>query len=126
MAFNKYFSTVALDIQYSIRYLRKQFFGFLPAANNDSFFVSLADCKEISNNISALNNHKTAEPNSIPTNIVKLLNKDMSNQLDFLSNLSLLYGIFPNILKTNKIIPFHKTIKFFKLSTNFSFIKYYI
>ena len=78
MAFNKYFSTVALDIQYSIRYLRKQFFGFLPAANNDTFFISLADCKEISNIISALNNHKTAGPSSIPTNIVKVLNKPIS------------------------------------------------
>ena len=58
--------------------------------------------------MSSLNNHKTVGPNSISTNILKLLNKNISNHLASLSNLSLLSGIFTKILKTSKIIPIDK------------------
>ena len=51
---------------------------------------------------------KIVGENNIPPKILRLLNKDISNQLAFLSNLSLSSEIFPNILKTSKIIPIHK------------------
>ena len=106
-AFNKYFASIALDIKYltksSIKYPKKQFFDFLPPTNSDSFFISPTDCNEVSNIISSLNNLKSVGPNSIPTNILKFLNKNIS-----LFNLSLSSGIFPNILKTSKIMPLHK------------------
>ena len=40
--------------------------------------------------------------------ILKLLNKDISNQLASLFNLFFLSGIFPNILKTRKRNPIDK------------------
>ena len=44
---------------------------------------------------------------------MKLLNKDISDQLALLFNQSFSSGIFPSILKTSKIIPIYK--KGFKL-----------
>ena len=58
--------------------------------------------------ISSLDVHKVVEPDSIPTKVLKLLNKDISNQLGFLFNLSLSSKIFSNILKTSKITSIYK------------------
>ena len=70
--------------------------------------VSPTDYYEISNIISSLKNHEIVGPNSIPTMILKLLNKDISNQLASLFNPSFFSGIFPNILKTRKRNPIDK------------------
>ena len=43
-----------------------------------------------------------------PIKILKLLNKDISDQLAILFNQSFSSGIFPSILKTSKIIPIYK------------------
>ena len=67
--------------------------------------VSPTDYYEI---ISSLKNHKIVVPNSISTMILKLLNKDISNQLASLFNLFFLSGIFPNILTTRKRNPIDK------------------
>ena len=67
--------------------------------------VSPTDYYEI---ISSLKNHKIVVPNSISTMILKLLNKDISNQLASLFNPSFFSGIFPNILKTRKRNPIDK------------------
>ena len=107
-AFNNYFTNVALNIQSSIRYSNKTFSDFLPNIDVNSFFISPTDNTEISDIISTLNPLKAIGPNSIPTKILKLLNKDISNQLTVLFNLSFSSGVFPNILKISKIIPIHK------------------
>ena len=66
------------------------------------------DFTEVSNIISPLNQNKSDVPNSIPIKILKLLNKDISDQLAILFNQSFSSGIFPSILKTSKIIPIYK------------------
>ena len=58
--------------------------------------------------ISSLNQNKSDGRNSIPTKILKLLNKDISDQLAILFNQSFSSCIFPSILKTSKIIPIYK------------------
>ena len=58
--------------------------------------------------ISSLNRDKSDGPNSIPIKILKLLNKDISDQLAILFNQSFSSGIFPSILKTSKIIRIYK------------------
>ena len=47
-------------------------------------------------------------PNSIPIRILKLLNKDISDQLAILFNQSFSSSIFPSILKTSETIPIYK------------------
>ena len=92
------FSITALDIQSSIRHLfffKKKFFEFLPSINIDSSFISPTDTTEVSNITSSLDVHKAVGLNSIvPTNVLKVSNKHLSNQLPSFFNLSLSSGIF--------------------------------
>ena len=76
----------------------------------ESFFITLTDGTEVSKSISSLNQYKSDGPNSIPNKILKLLNKDISDQLAILFNQSFSSGIFPSILKTSKIIPILKKV----------------
>ena len=69
----------------------KKFFDLLPPINIDSFFIIPIDFIEVSDIISSVDINKAVEPNSIPTKVLKLLNKDISNQLFSLFNLSLFY-----------------------------------
>ena len=95
-AFNNYFAKVTIGIQY------------LPPINIEPFFVTPTDSTEVSNVISSLNQDKSDRPNSIPIKILKLLNKDISDQVAILFNQTFSSGIFPSILKTSKIVPVHK------------------
>ena len=106
--FNNYFVKVAIDIQFSIRFSKKKYFDHLPALNIESFFITPMDSTEVSNIISPLNQNKSDVPNSIPIKILKLLNKDISDQLTILFNQSFSSGTFPSIFKTSKIIPIYK------------------
>ena len=112
-AFNNYLAKVAIDIQSYIRFSKKKYYDYLPPLNIESFFITLTDSTDVSNIISSLNKDKIDGPNSIPIKILKLLNKDISDQLAILFNNPFSYGIFPSILKTSKTIPIYK--KGFKL-----------
>ena len=107
-AFNNYFAKVAIDIQSSIRFSKKKYYGYIPPLNIESFFLTPTDSTEVSNIIFSLNQNKSDGPNSIPIKILKLLNKDISDQLAILFKQSFSPGIFPSILKTSKIIPIYK------------------
>ena len=76
--------------------------------NIESFFLTLTDSTEVSNIVFTLNQNKSDGPNSSPIKILKLLKKDISDQLAILFNQSFSSGIFPSILKTSKIILIYK------------------
>ena len=107
-AFNNHFAKVAIDIQFSIRFSKKQYYDYLLPLNIESFFLTPTDSAKVSNIIFSLNQSNSDEPNSIPIKILKLLNKDVSDHLAILFNQSFSSGIFPSILKTSKIIPIYK------------------
>ena len=107
-SFNDYFTNVAVNIQSSIKFANRNFCDFLSDINVSSFFISPTDKFEVSNIISSLNPLKTIGPNSIPTKVLKMLNKDISDQLTSLFNVSFSTGVFPSLLKVSKIIPVHK------------------
>ena len=52
--------------------------------------------------------NKASGPNSIPTKILKLFQKEFSNLLSDIINLSFNQGTFPNLLKIANVIPIHK------------------
>ena len=106
--FSNYFAHVAIDIQSSIRFSKKKYYDYLPPIDIKSFFITPTDSTKASNIISSLNQDKSDGPNSIPIKILKLLNKDISDQLAILFNQSFPSGIFPSSLKTSKIIPIYK------------------
>ena len=106
-----HFDKVAIDIQFSIWFSKKKYYDYLPPINIESFFITAIDSTEVSNVISSLNQDKSDGPSSIPIKILKLLNKDISDQLAILFNQSFSSGIFPSILKTSKIIPIYKKLE---------------
>ena len=107
-ALNNYFAKVAIDIQSSITFSKKKYYDYLAPLNIESICVTATDSTKVSNIIFSLNQNKSDGPNSIPIKILKLLNKDISDQLAILFNQSFSSGIFPSILKTSKIIPIYK------------------
>ena len=107
-AFNNYFAKVAIDIQSSTRFSKKKYYDYLPPLNIESFFLTATDSTKVSNIIFSLNQNKSDGPNSIAIKILKLLNKDISDQLAILFNQSFSSSIFPSVLKTSKIIPIYK------------------
>ena len=52
--------------------------------------------------------NKASGPNSIPTKILKLFQKEFSNLLSDIINLSFNQGTFPNLLKIANVIPIHE------------------
>ena len=99
-AFNNYFAKVTINIQSSIRFSKKKYHDYLPPLNIESFILTPTDSTEVSNIIFSLNQNKSDGPNSIPIKILKLLNKDIPDQLAILFNQSFSSGIFPSILKS--------------------------
>ena len=64
--------------------------------------------KTISSINSSLNPKMCVGPNSIPTNILKLLKYEIVSHLSDICNISFSMCIFPSVFKTTKIIPAHK------------------
>ena len=106
--FNNYFSSIATKTKLNISFSHKHFSDFLKNRSSISFFVNPTDKAEIEDVISSLDSNKSVGPNSIPTEILKLLKDDISSQLSEIFNISLSSGVFPSILKTAKVIPIHK------------------
>jgi hypothetical protein len=75
---------------------------------NQSFFLYNCDNDEIKNIISSLNVNKGLGPNSIDTNILKLLNEDICDPLGKIFNLSFSTGLHPDLLKISKATPVYK------------------
>ena len=71
-------------------------------------FVQPTDENEIFLLISRMKSKKAAGPNSIPVDILKLLNRKISPVLASLFNLSFQHSVFPDILKISSVIPVFK------------------
>ena len=106
--FNDFFSTVAQKVQSKIKFSSKSFSDFLPPNIHESIILSQITEDEISKIISSLKSSKSTGPNSIPIKILKLLQTQISKHLTDIFNLSFTTGIFPNSLKTAKVISIHK------------------
>ena len=72
------------------------------------FIITSTNKEEIYKIISTLNSNKSCGPNSIPNNILHLLQDQISNNLATICNLSFSTRVFPAILKTAKVIPIQK------------------
>ena len=64
--------------------------------------------EEISDLIQTLNSNKSTGPNSIPTSISKKIKNEVSFLLSAIIHNSFENGIFPNLLKSAKVIPIFK------------------
>lgn len=99
--FNDYFSTIAKKAKAKIKFSGKFFIDFLHHPIDDSFSIKAENSDESKTTISKLNENKSAEPNSLPTKILKLLKKNISSQLADTFDISffLISRIFSSNLK---------------------------
>ena len=76
--FNYYFSNVAEKLQGKIHSFGNEFSKFLKTPNDNFFLFESADSQEILLIIDSLDNNKSSGPNSIPTDVLKLIKNNMS------------------------------------------------
>ena len=103
-----FFISVAEIVHSKIKFSNKSFRNFLSSEINDSFIVTSTNKEAIYKIISSFNTNKSYGPNSIPANVLHLLQDQILNQLATLFNLLFSTGMFPSILSTAKVIPIHK------------------
>ena len=109
--FNSYFSDIADSILDKRKYHGKRsFLDFLtdPSPNCIGDVFNPTDETEIKNIISRMKLNKGCGPNSIPTNILKLIRLEISKPLAEIINLSFLTGIHPENLKIAQVKPLFK------------------
>ena len=107
-SFNNFFGSIAQTTKQKIINTDKKFSDFLNNPNSNSFFMKPTTEKEISLLISSLDPKKTNGPNSIPTDILKLISPTISKHLSNIINISFSSGVFPSCLKEAYISPIHK------------------
>ena len=116
--FNNHYSTIGSKVQQKIpnqsgdfkSYLRKLRPDGKPCINPDgsSFFWGPTVPAEIVKIIDRLDISKSTGPNGIPVFLLKTFKHFFSHWLSKLVNICFETGIFPDILKTAKVIPLHK------------------
>ena len=106
---NTFFTTIASKLEAKlIPEQSKSYLDYLPPQNEKSFFIHPTTPKEVENLISNLKNNKSTGPNSIPTKILKLTKKIISEPLCNIINISFNTGVFPESMKSAKVIPIFK------------------
>ena len=76
--------------------------------NAESFFMTPTTPEEIFDLIQTLSSNKSTGPNSLPTSILKKIQNEISIPVSAIINNSFENGIFPNLLKSAKVIPVFK------------------
>ncbi|MEO2220739.1 MAG: reverse transcriptase family protein, partial [Nitrosopumilus sp.] len=105
--FNDYFSSIAKNLQDKIHFA-EDYLNYLNVPTNHSFLFESADSNEIILIIDSLDNNKATGPNSIPTDILKIIKSNIYYPLKEIINLSFATGIYPLKLKIAKVIPIFK------------------
>ena len=106
--FNTFFTSIAQKLVKKIPPTHNSFKSSLKNQKERSFFIGPVDIKETENIISSLQENKASGPNSFPIKMLKTSKKQLSVPLTYLINLAFETGVFPDILKTAKLIPIIK------------------
>ena len=106
--FNAYFSSIGLDLQNKISTINADYSKYLNNPIDTNFLFRSADDEEILRVIVNFENSKASGPNSIPTEILKLLRFNLCHPLKEIINISFATGIYPDKLKIAKVIPTFK------------------
>ena len=105
---NKYFGTIAKNIDKITPKSKKKFSDYLKNQNLTSFLLSPVTEKEISNIIISLNARKATGPNSSPNFILKEFKEELKKTLTIITNMSFITGQFPTKGKEAHILPTYK------------------
>lgn len=105
--FNRYFSTVASDLESQIPRTDRSPYDYLLDNNLSSIFLSRVSPAEMVGNIDKLKNSSTGL-DSVPVKLLKLAKHIISLPLANLVNESFSSGTFPDSMKCARIVPIHK------------------
>ena len=106
--FNNYFSSIAKKLQPRSNPGDHNFSEYLREPNERNFIFRSVDLEEMILIINSLDNNKASGPNSIPTEILKLIKANISYPLTELINMSFALGEYPDQLKIAEVIPVFK------------------
>ena len=106
--FNRYFTTIAANLQGKIYHNNLNFNDYLLNRNDNSFFIKPTDKYEILNLINKLNVQKSVGPHSIPTDIFHLIKINLADPLSNIVNLTFTTSTYPDNLKISKTKPIFK------------------
>ena len=104
---NKYFGTIAKNIDKRTQNSKKKFSDYLKNQNLTST-ESPATEKEISNAIVSLNARKATGSNSIPNFVLKEFKEELKKPFTIITNVSFITGQFPAKRKEAHIMPSYK------------------
>ena len=108
MLLHEYFSTIGSDIANTIPTVNNSFQQYLNKPICHSFILYPTSPLEIEE-ISKLNNSKSAGPFSIPTKLFKMIKLSiLSVPLAYLFNCSFSCGTVPDKLKLARVVPIYK------------------
>ena len=106
--FNDFFTSVAEIVHSKVKFSNKSFRNFLQSEINDFFIITSTNKEQIYKIIPSLNTYKSCGPNSILPKVLHLLQDQISKHLATICNLSFSTGVYPTILKTDKVVSIHK------------------
>ena len=107
--FNSHFVGVGEKVSEFIPKSNANYRDFLPPPANNSLFLAPVTPGEMLEVILNMNKGETQDVNDIPFKILKHVALDLLKPLTHIYNLTLEKGIFPDLLKTSKVIPIFKS-----------------
>ena len=105
--FNSYFSTIAEELLPRSTPGSKHFSAYLQNPLKSNFTFNPTDTVEVMSIIDSLGSESSG-PFSIPTGIFQFLKANLCHPLTAIINMSFITGIYPDQLKTAKVIPVFK------------------
>ncbi len=107
--FNKFFSTIGLDISNNVPTTQTSFTNFLPTPHNRSMFLDPITSSDVINIVSKLKNKTSRGYDNISTKLVKQSIQYIATPLTHIVNLSMNTGIVPSNMKIARVIPIFKS-----------------
>ena len=105
---NIFFVNIGNMVEQKIPGANKNYKTYLGDRVLNSFLASPIDADEVVDMINKLNSNKACGPNSIPSKILKMHSKTLSEPIKTLLNLSIINGNFPELLKKADVCPIFK------------------
>ena len=105
---NQHFCSIGDKLASKIPKAKKSFKSYLKSSPPNSFFFKKIDPKQVLNIISALQVQKSPGIDGIPNKALKISAEVIVTPLTHIINHSLSKGVFPECLKTAKVIPLFK------------------
>ena len=108
--FNSFFINVGPNLAKNIETIHDEtIHKYLPNANKDSMYIIPATEQEILSIVSTFKNKTSNDCEGFSMDIIKRLMPRIIKPVTHIFNTSLSEGIFPNKLKTAKVVPLYKS-----------------